>query len=67
MTVAPDEQGRAGTSVTPALLRFYDGRARDLRAAAQAVALQRLFLAPLAAVRLLLLCLLAAEVARPRR
>jgi hypothetical protein len=67
MTVAGDEPGRAGTGVTPALLRFYDGRARDLRAEAQSAVLLRLFRAPLAAVRLLLSCLLAAEVVRPHR
>jgi hypothetical protein len=32
--------------VTPATVRFYDRRARDLRAAAQAATLRRLFLAP---------------------
>jgi hypothetical protein len=32
--------------VTPATVRFYDRRARDLRAAAQAAALRRLFRAP---------------------
>jgi hypothetical protein len=32
--------------VTPATIRRYDSRARDLRAAAQAAALRRLFLAP---------------------
>jgi len=32
--------------VTPATVRFYDRRARDLRAAAQAATLRRLFLTP---------------------
>jgi hypothetical protein len=32
--------------VTPATVKFYDRRARDLRAVAQAAALRRLFLAP---------------------
>jgi len=32
--------------VTPAMIRRYDRRARDLRAAAQSAALRRLFLAP---------------------
>jgi hypothetical protein len=47
--------------MTSELLRFYDGRARDLRAAAQAAVLQHVFRMPLAALRLLLSSLLTAD------
>lgn len=40
--------------VTPQLVRFYDRRARELRAAAQAAALRRLFRLPLVCVERLL-------------
>ena len=69
-TVARRRQGageRAPELVTPAVVRFYHRQASDLRAEAQAVALQSLLRAALAAIGSLLPSRRASRAAQPPR
>lgn len=56
----------ASTAVTPATLRFYDRRARELRAAAQAAVLRRLARAPRRGVAALIGALAPSSSLLPR-